>query len=169
MNPFTEYEPLLGQGFHELSLKQLEEICVSNFPNSETRLTIFNNIKGLFSKIEEQKLSLEIWLNGSFLTKKLNPNDCDLVTAVPLEIYESCNNTQLDLLKKIKDNLKNELLCDSYTYIVYPHHHANVKLNESNYNYWKYLFGNCRNRQPKGIGIYKTSPKLKNELYYRHK
>jgi hypothetical protein len=70
MNPFTEYEPLLGQGFHELSLKQLEVICVSNFPNSETRLTIFKNIKGLFSKIEEQKLSLEIWLNGSFLTKK---------------------------------------------------------------------------------------------------
>jgi hypothetical protein len=160
MNPFTEYEPLLGQGFHELSLKQLEVICVSNFPNSEIRLTIFNNIKGLFSKIEEQKLSLEIWLNGSFLTKKLNPNDCDLVTRIPQKIYEGCNNTQLDLLNKIKNNLKKELLCDSYLYIVYPHYHTDVKLNDHHYNYWKDLFGKCRNRQPKGIGIYKTSPKL---------
>ena len=156
----TEYEPLLEKGFHELSLKQLEVICVSNLPDSETRLTIFNNIKGLFSNIEEQQLSLEIWLNGSFLTKKLNPNDCDLVAMIPLRIYEGCNNTQLDLLYKIKNNLKKELLCDSYAYIVYPHHHTYVRLNYLHYNYWKDLFGNCRNSQPKGIGIYKTLPKL---------
>lgn len=160
MNLFTEFEPLLEKGFHELSLKQLEVICVSNFPNSETRLTIFNNIKGLFSKIEEQQLSLEIWLNGSFLTKKLNPNDCDLVARIPLEVYEGCNNTQLDLLNKINSNLKSELLCDSYTYIVYPDHHSKVKLNDKFSDYWTHQFGKCRNKKPKGIGIYKTTPKL---------
>lgn len=160
MNPFTEYEPLLKQGFHELSLEKLEEICVSNFPDSETRLTIFNNIKTLFSEIEEQNLSLEIWLNGSFFTKKLNPNDCDLVTGVPLKVYNNCNYTQSNLLQRINSNLKEELLCDSYLYIVYPSGHLNEKFNDKNSNYWMTFLGTCRNKQPKGIGIYKTNPKL---------
>ena len=73
-----EFPPLLPLGFHRLTLIQVRAICVDRFPKSATRASIMDGIDFVVSELHRSGLRLEIWVNGSFLTQKLDPEDSDI-------------------------------------------------------------------------------------------
>ncbi len=130
----------------ESTLEEVERFFVAAFPASNTRKQLFDHYK-----LYTEALKVEIdapffqYLNGSFVTKKLNPNDIDLVTFINYEILKSKES----IWKKFKDgNLFPGI--DGYLERVYPENHPYFVRFQTDLLYWNDLFTKSYARQPKG-------------------
>lgn len=85
------YHPLLSEGFHLLTLEQIEQICVLAI-GTKRRKDLFQRLKILLDEFRKFNISLEYWINGSFVTSKPNPGDIDIV--VFADAVEVCNLSQ---------------------------------------------------------------------------
>lgn len=137
---------LLNPGFSEYKLDEFEKIFVNSFNESQSRKAIFNG----FIKWMKQLLTFcypdEIWVDGSFVTNKVNPNDMDIVVFVDLIVLYN-NKRELEEMRKFGE----ENLCDTYiAFSPNEHYPGNIKL-VNHRNYWKGQFGFDREDNPKGI------------------
>ena len=82
-----EFPPLLGPGLHPFSWLELRAACVDAFPLSQTRLEIFTGLEEVIRELQRLGITGELWLDGSFLTRKIDPDDIDLVLGVPRACY----------------------------------------------------------------------------------
>jgi hypothetical protein len=73
-----EWPPLLKAGFHEFDQVARRRLCVERFADSVTRPRIMQNLETKIIEINHQAIPGEIWIDGSFLTEKLNPDDADI-------------------------------------------------------------------------------------------
>ena len=136
-----EYEPLFGPGFHDVSLENLNEtltqLLVEPFPNSKCRADLLQNLFVLIEKIKSDitRVFLEMWIDGSFVTKKEEPKDIDIVIMYAAGAHVSQELQNHDRWKKI-------YCCDVY-YVEFGN-----RLLKDYYEDW---FGSDRNNCPKGI------------------
>lgn len=77
-----EFTPLLKPGFHALGLDEVRKLCVDAFPASITRARLMTNLENIVSRMDGSGVSGNVWLDGSFVTEKLNPEDVDFVLVV---------------------------------------------------------------------------------------
>ncbi len=110
----------------------------------------------IIARIEDVRIAVEIWIDGSFLTEKLNPNDSDIVLRVPVAAYESGADEQRATIHWIGQNLRNAHLCDSYFFFVYPDGDRRAVLGNEWHAYWLKQFGFSRGNDFKGIAVVKT-------------
>jgi len=136
------------------SLQLFHETFVQNI-SSTVREELFNNFQRYFQELTKVLESnfLTIWIDGSYTTKKTNPNDIDVVVFVN---YTSVENFE-DKLENFKfPNSLSKFGIDAYMVKVYPREHKNYHLYISDEMYWRDLFEkNRRNRRgvkiPKGF------------------
>ena len=85
-----EFEPLLNLGFHRMTLSAVRALCVDAdiFALSQRRKTIMDNLTHILERVGGASIVGEIWLDGSFLTKKIDPCDADLVLHVDGALYD---------------------------------------------------------------------------------
>jgi hypothetical protein len=90
---------------------------VDNFPLSEKRQFLFHNYLE-YLRLFSRKITphFEQWINGSFVTKKDNPNDIDFVTFIDALIFER-NEAKLEEFWSF--SLEEEGL-DAYIVKIYP-------------------------------------------------
>ncbi|MCC6725185.1 MAG: hypothetical protein IT258_11795 [Saprospiraceae bacterium] len=86
--------------------------------------------------------ALEIWIDGSFITKKTNPADIDLVLFID---FKGFMEHKVELSQLFDDiGAISKQLVDAYPVIVYPETHPNFIAYRSDYLYWHSLFGRTR-------------------------
>lgn len=96
------------------SLKFLKQNFVDEFQESQTRALIYEGlVKFLTNFYNFTKTSFEIWIDGSFVTKKVNPNDIDIVLIVDAHILHQ-KGEEIDNLFKSKE-AKLAYKVDAYT------------------------------------------------------
>lgn len=61
-----------------MSIGLLKEITVDAFPHSQRRPWLFKELERLHSYLCGVNAHCELWVDGSFLTEKLEPDDIDL-------------------------------------------------------------------------------------------
>lgn len=143
-----EFHPLLPAGFHPLDEAARRRLCVERFPSSITRMIILNNVEQLISSINSQAIKGELWIDGSFLTEKQNPDDADLVFALTEETYRSLNHAQKTFFDTYRSTrLYDRYRIDNYGVVV----DQNSALGQWQYAYWLRQFGFSRGNQMKGI------------------
>lgn len=74
-----EYPPLYGLGPCRTSLESIGDICVARFPTSDTRAKLFEGLQQFAGLLAASNLTCELWVDGSFVTEKLDPKDVDCV------------------------------------------------------------------------------------------
>lgn len=153
IRPNIEYRPLLPIGFHQMSLENLEQLCVCRFPDSMTRKTIMQGLQKLLDRLSDGGISAEIWVNGSFLTEKRDPRDVDIVFRLPIHVYEEGTMEQKELLDWVRDNRKSDYHCDSYVFYIFPDGDSRAVLNDYLHAYWIRQFGFSRGQDFKGIAV----------------
>jgi hypothetical protein len=139
----------------ETNLETFERIFVSNFENSDTRKKLFQNYVSYINDFKNQiSDNFYQWIDGSFVTSKLNPNDIDIVTFLNADIYQD-KISQLADFQGIK--LKTEQKLDCYFVKEYPVEHKNYEI-ITHYDSveWFHLFSKSRvqrdgKRHSKGI------------------
>ncbi len=122
------------------SVEEIAKVFVEPFPHSETRQVIFENYLGYLD--EFQRLitpQFTHWLDGSFMSQKLNPNDLDFVTFIDYTIYEQKEEQIFRIVEKY-----GYLKLDNYVSQIFPSNH--LRYNETNHFkiYWTDLFSSSR-------------------------
>ncbi len=127
----------------------------ADFGNSPARVLILDQFQSFLNQLKELlPIPLELWVDGSFITKKENPADIDLVVFIDFQHFIVKQEPVRKLFRSYGD--KQEMLVDAYPVVVYPENHSNFMTYRSDYLYWLNLFGQSRpNRAkkqfPKGI------------------
>ncbi len=124
----------------ESSVVEIEEIFVKPFPYSETRQPIFDNYLSYLNDFQRLITSdFTHWLDGSFTSKKLNPNDLDFVAFIDYRIYEQKEEQIFKLVEKY-----GYLKLDNYVSQIFPIHHPRHAETEHFKQYWTELFASSR-------------------------
>ena len=105
------------------SLKEFKERFIEDyiFQNSKTRSVIFDGYKTYCERILIFNVAKKQWVDGSYTTKKINPNDIDLVTlydGIKINNHPEIHDELLDLLNTDKN--KEEYKCHAYKIIIWP-------------------------------------------------
>lgn len=127
----------------ETDLETLERIFVLNFENSDTRKKLFQNYLTYIDNFKNQvSENFYQWIDGSFVTSKLNPNDIDVVTFLNAENHER-NSLKLIDFQGIK--LKTEQKLDCYFVKEYPAEHRSYEtITHYDSVEWFHLFSKTR-------------------------
>ena len=145
-----DFPPLLGIGFHDMSMDDLERLCVRPFLNSTTRQQIMDGLKQTLGTLSTNRVKGHAWIDGSFLTEKNNPEDSDVLVVVQdSDVTDQKQAASLDWFSK--EDLKRDYKCDSY---VFRETGGMVNVDPSNEimrAYWIRQFSFDRSQQPKGI------------------
>ena len=150
----VEFPPLLDVGMHEMTLPDLRQLCVGNFPLSTTRGQFMRGIEALCGSLSTALLKTEVWVNGSFLTVKIDPRDADLVVKIPASLLSNASVEQQALIARI---VNNEFLgCDCNIFAEYLHGDPNFAVGDMMVSYWKRQFGFSRGANFKGIAVIRT-------------
>lgn len=149
-----EFAPLLAAGMHLMSLDDIEALCVSAFPQSMARGPIMAQLRTVVAALASAKISGSLWVDGSFLTKKVEPGDVDLCLCIRAE----------QLLCPKKANALHWFRHSAHA--LFPLCHPNLCFIASpgmsdlekknvleNWKYWRTWLGTARSKDPKGIAV----------------
>jgi len=127
----------------ELTWEEFLTEFVDNYPDSVTRKKIALNFKNYLQAFKKEIISkFFIWVDGSFVSKKLNPNDLEAVFYIDYKICQS-KKTNLDKIW-FSSHQKYAYSLDLYYSIDYPKDHKRHFLSHLNYLYWEDIYGSTR-------------------------
>ena len=152
---FDEKGNLKPYGIIDLSEKEFYRFFVENYSTVSTRHKLYKS----FQVYVENLLPLvsngcSIWIDGSFISKKENPRDIDLVSIIDYSDYDL--NKSVFETKFDPSNVRKEIGVDGYLIRKFPKNHPKYFITELDSVYWRNLFGKTKvNRSkkqfPKGI------------------
>jgi hypothetical protein len=146
-----EFPPLWPPGLHPSTLEELQDRCVDAFKLSKTRANLMASFRTLAEILASAGVKCTLWLNGSFVTEKIDPSDIDFVAVVDSRLYDAGTAEQKQILDGLVDGelWKAPFLCDTNVAYVDPPEYAG---SSDVLAYWRRRFGFSRLHQtPKGI------------------
>lgn len=143
----------LPKGCFRPKIQDFENKFVQHFPNSNTRQEIYLGYKKYCKNMASLNVATKQWVDGSYITKKENPDDIDLVThvdAAKLNEKKEIHNKLNSLLDH--STCKNQFRCHVYAIFIYPKDIPKLYEHyQKNLTYWKEWFGHDREGNAKGI------------------
>jgi predicted nucleotidyltransferase len=139
-----EYPALLEAGMHNMTILDLKSVFVEPFENIERRENLLIRFEAFITRLKDVPIKMEVWIDGSFATKKEHPGDIDLVVVCSQDEVNKLPLEKQLILKELFEDQKTTKLryeCDAYFVID----------NINDKSYWRGLFGFDRNEKPKGI------------------
>lgn len=147
----AEYPPLLEVGRHPFTIEALRVACVDAFPKSKTRAEIMDRLCEVISVLEAAGVVGELWINGSFLTTKIDPADVDVVLRMEASAYDSASPETQAAVDWLNGNLIASHKVDSYVFFAWPKDHPLYWHGEYSYAYWMKQWGWSRRDVRKGF------------------
>lgn len=145
-----EFAPLLPVGFHDFDVDGLRRLCVDRFSHSITRRSIMDGLEEVLSLLQRNGMRGEVWINGSFTTEKLNPDDSDLILVVAIDDFRAFTAEERAFYDAFRGtSLKERYRCDNYA-MVRDESHA---WNDWMLAYWLRQFGFSRSDEMKGLAV----------------
>ncbi len=146
-----ETNGLLSAGLHDCTVNEFIDTFVDNFPTSQRRKLIADALWEFVREVFAVGVPYEIWIDGSFVTTKINPNDADLVLFLQVPDINILG-TQLVTFRQKYDGI----LDIYFAYANSPENQQQVTPEDyqkivNNRNYWRGQFGFDRTDSPKGI------------------
>ena len=123
----------------EVDLDTLERYFVTAFPNSQTRKRLFENYLRYIYRFQDEVFPFfEQYINGSFVTKKENPKDIDIVTFLDFEVYQKREKSNT-LDKFWSFSLEDEGI-DAYLVEDFPENHPEFMVTKLSKIRWVELY-----------------------------
>lgn len=133
----------------ETDLPTFKREFVDAFSQSRTRSIIFNNFSSYLEKLTSIiGLDFYVWVDGSYVTRKLNPEDIDFVSFVDAQIYYD-NEPQIDVLRA--HHLHKKTGVDDYFVRRFRQDHRNYLNYTLDVKQWNFAFSTSRSGGSKGF------------------
>lgn len=149
-----EYPPLLPVGLYAMTLDEFRAFVVTPFSLSVSRPPLMQAIETICGALTDAQVESAVWIDGSFLTKKIDPADADLVVCVESSQTSASVPDKVAALDKV--NQGQFPGCHSYVQTNYPDGHPRYWVGDFMQAYWKKQFGFSRSEEFKGIAVIKT-------------
>lgn len=152
-----EFPPLLSVGFHPMSIQDVRTLCVDSFPLSKRRSDVMKGLEQILSLLVDARVIADIWLDGSFLTHKVDPDDVDFIVYIQENDFINFTESQNKMLDWIAgEDLKEQFHCDCYVLFEYPKDHPLYWEGQWMKAYWMKQFGFSRKEHMKGMPVLKV-------------
>lgn len=118
-----DHPPLLAPGRHYVDLVGVENLCVRAFDDRRAREALFFKFEEAVQAFARAMIPCEFWIDGSFVTRKMDPKDVDLAIKIDVEVSDALTPTQLALV----DRANSEHFIDgvdSFVFVSYPRDHV---------------------------------------------
>jgi hypothetical protein len=138
-----------------MTVAEMATRCVQDFPLSSTRAAIMDGLTAIAARLVKSWVVGELWVDGSFVTEKINPDDVDVVLRIGAGLYVDGLPEQRESIDWINSNLKESHRCDSYILMEYPYTDQLYPEGELDRSYWHRQFGFSRDLEYKGIAVIK--------------
>ena len=139
MSRTIEFPPLLPDGLHARTIDRINEECVDAFPDSESRPDLIGGLRSVLETLRSVGIHGTLWIDGSFVTEKLNPNDIDVLLYIP-------NGEELlEVAEAVLEDFRNRCMREHRCHIFFTSDEARRD------GYWRNQFGLSRDGKPKGI------------------
>lgn len=113
-----------------------------------------DGLETVIHRLNQSGLHLEAWIDGSFMTEKLNPKDSDVAVRVRGEEFDAAApNQKTPIVWAGQTDLIPDFLCDCYPFPEYPAGHALYDYGQWRRAYWLNKFGHDRAERPKGLAV----------------
>ena len=130
---FDEHGYLVPYQEIDVNLEIIETHFVEQFQGSRTRHGLFTNFQWYLETFKAEIFPhFEQWLNGSFVTQKLNPADIDFVTFLNFRVFQAKEGL-LDNFLSFSLETKG---LDAYIVPVFPVDHENHQTSKAFQNQW---------------------------------
>ncbi|MEM8525474.1 MAG: hypothetical protein AAGG68_12610 [Bacteroidota bacterium] len=142
-------------GKNKITIEQLETEFVAPFDEPSTRHQLYTGYihynKNLKELLKNQKYTQ--WIDGSFISNKINPKDIDLVNLIDSDLVDQ---HEKELKQFLNHQGKENYGVDGYVVRIYPEEHAKYIRTQSDLLYWEHWFSKSRKnrrkqRFPKGF------------------
>ena len=133
-----------------LNIDECKNIFVDNFTLSSTRLDNWNGFLQFNKDLKTlAKYPIKQWIDGSFVTNKLNPTDIDLVSFInELDFVPSLSLFDMNRSDGYPKKMYN---IDGYVIIDLPDNHQYSAKMKEQISYWKDFFSTDKENNPKAI------------------
>lgn len=141
-----------------MKVEEIRTLCVIGFPVSKVRSEIMAGFQAIYERAASVGLEGEIWLDGSFLTRKIDPGDVDFIILTEAHFRDSGTPEQQEFIEWLianENDPKLSFLCHTDVVLLYPPDSPWVGLNESSKKHWEEnVYGfSVASREPKGIAV----------------
>lgn len=147
-----EFAPILVPGLHEMTPSELRRLCVDAFEHSATRAQLMDHLDIVIQQLESQGITGDLWVDGSFVTAKVDPQDIDASPRVPGLLLERLTPAQAEALRDMLD-FASSGGCDLYVFPRFDDTHEKHALSQRLRAYWLGQWGFPRGDEPKGIAV----------------
>lgn len=146
-----EANGMLPAGLHKCSVDDFIVTFVDNFPTSQRRKLIVDALWEFSKEVFAEGIPYEFWIDGSFVTTKVNPNDADIVLFLQIPNMNVLGKQLTAFRQKYAG-----ILDVYFAYAASPENQKQVGVADfqqivNNRNYWRGQFGFDRVDCPKGI------------------
>lgn len=137
-------QPILEPGLHDFEMSEIGNHFLQDFPESKTRRVLIEGLNSFVGYLLDVGVPIELWIDGSFTTRKTDPNDIDLVLFSSATILNTLPREKQQLFQALTDRptVKRNFGCDV---LFCPSENQDLR------SYWRGWYGFDRNEQPKGI------------------
>lgn len=146
-----EFPPLFSAGLHAMTVSEMRTMLVDKFRGSVRRKAIMDGLEKVIKILIEEHIQAQIWIDGSFVTKKIDPFDSDILVLVNGDFYEKATPRQKSVIGWINADLSADYLCHSFVHFIHQVGHPEFADSEQHRAYWLRQFGFSRKNEPKGI------------------
>lgn len=117
-----------------------------------------NLVEEICSELSSSGLRAEVWVDGSFLTAKIEPDDVDVVVCLNASVLDTLTSAQQAVIERLSKQGHGDgaFKCDSYIHIDYDAGHDLHGRGTWMRAYWTRQFGFSRSMDLKGIPVVKT-------------
>lgn len=147
-----DFPPLWPGGFHAMTLAQIKTQCVDAFPEATRRKILYERLVVYLSLLADVGLSLEVWIDGSFVTAKAEPDDIDVAIIAKADEVNALSSEKLAELSAITETRAVKERYMIHAFLVCAE-------NANALSYWRGWFGFQRdNRTAKGVALLEVRP-----------
>lgn len=131
-----EFPPIFPPGRHYMLLPEVCVQCVDAFPASPTRSGIFAALERLCAFLLRNGAFCELWLDGSFISTKPDPEDADLSVVIDADVFYALDASIQTNLEALLDDKNYDPLLHNFLLIRYPRSDPRRKIWEQNEAGW---------------------------------
>lgn len=149
---FPQGEDRLPEGIHQVTPDEMKALLVDPFPQSETRARLYERWLGVREAIRRVVPVQREWLNGSYVTRKDDPGDIDMITFLDPAVDQLDLPAQVLLSALITPQVAKTMHdCHSFPIVAYPEGHPAHAEYLGHEQTWASFFGRDREGNPKGF------------------
>lgn len=106
--------------------------------------------------LTRERIRSEVWVDGSFLTNKIEPDDVDVVVVLRANDVPTTESGWVVLERVVSKDFSSTVGCDSYLHIDLPETDPRYLENEVMRSYWIKQFCFNRTEDMKGLAVIET-------------